>query len=95
MANSAIEDFETMITGLRQYKSSLQENCQTLNQAAQTYDEGINDKSSHVYRKKIDRLCKAIDPLTIEKIERLERNLQQQLEQLIEMEKQLAAEENE
>lgn len=93
--NSKIQDYETMISGLQKYMSSLQEHCQTLKQAAQTYDTGVNDRSSHVYRKKIEKLCLQIDPVTIEKIEKLKKNLEIQLEQLIAMERQLAAEENE
>lgn len=94
-ANSKIEDFETMINGLQKYMSSLQEHSQTLKQAAETYDAGINDRSSNVYKKKIDKLCAQIDPATIGRVDKLKKNLQAQLEHLIEMEKQLAAEENE
>lgn len=41
------------------------------------------------------KLCGQIDPITIEKIDKLKKNLQAQMEQLIEMERQLDAEENE
>ena len=94
-ANSKIQDFQTMINGLQTYMSSLQEHSQTLKQAAETYNSGINDRSSNVYIKKIDKLCGQIDPITIEKIDKLKKNLQAQMEQLIEMERQLDAEENE
>ena len=89
-ANSKIQDFQTMINGLQTYMSSLQEHSQALKQAAETYNSGIN-----VYKKKIDKLCGQIDPITIEKIDKLKKNLQAQMEQLIEMERQLDAEENE
>lgn len=95
MANSEIQDYQTMIQGLTKYMSSLQENCQTLKQAGQIYDQGINDDSSRVYRAKIDKLCAQIDPPAIERVETLRKNLQQQLEQLIEMKKQLSQEMNE
>ena len=94
-ANSKIQDFQTMINGLQTYMSSLPEHSQTLKQAAETYNSGINDRSSNVYKKKIDKLCGKIDPITIEKIDKLKKNLQAQMEQLIEMERQLDAEENE
>ena len=84
-----------MIQGLTKYMSSLQENCQTLKQAAQIYDQGINDSSSRVYRAKIEKLCAQIDPPVIERVEALKRNLQQQLEQLIEMQRQISQEMNE
>ncbi len=95
MANSAIEDYQTMIQGLTKYMQSLQENCQTLKQAGQVYDQGINDSSSKVYRAKIEKLCAQIDPPAIERVEKLRQNLQQQMEQLIEMQRQLAQEMNE
>ena len=53
-ANSKIQDFQTMINGLQTYMSSLQEHSQALKQAAETYNSGINDRSSNVYKKKID-----------------------------------------
>lgn len=93
--NSEIADFETMINGLQKYMSSLQEHSQALKRAAEIYDAGINDRSSNVYKKKINKLCAQIDPATIEKVDKLKKNLEAQLEQLIAMEQQLIAEENE
>lgn len=94
-ANSEIADFETMISGLQKYMSSLQEHSRTLKEAAKTYDDGINDRSSNVYKKKIDKLCKQIDPDMVERVDQLKKNLEAQLEELKHMKKQLDDEENE
>jgi len=93
--NSKKEDFQTMINGLQNYISSLEENTQELKRSAELYDRGINDRSSHVYKEKIDKLCNQINPSMVERVEILKKNLEEQLEELIGIEEMLEREENE
>lgn len=86
--NSEKEGYQTMIEGLARYISSLQEYSQTLKMAGETYDEGVNDRTSHVYRSKIEKLCKRIDPVIIEEVNNLKKNLEEQLAHIIWMEEQ-------
>lgn len=93
--NAKIQDYETMINGLQKYMSSLEEHSKNLKEAVKLYDDGVNDRSSNVYRKKIDKLCSQIDPVMIEKVDNLKKNLEAQREQLLIMLHHLEQEENE
>lgn len=95
MANAAIEDYNTMIQGLTKYMNELEENCSTLNKAVQLYDEGVNDRTSQVYRMKVEKLCQQINPNILDRVDKLRTNLLQQVEKLEEMEIQLQQEMNE
>lgn len=95
MANSEIKDYEIMINGLGKYISSLQEHSQTLKEAVELYDKGVNDRTSKVYKAKIDKLCDENITPQIERIQRLKKNLEEQWEELKHIKKILEEEANE
>lgn len=85
--NSKIEDFDYLIQSLKIYQSSIEESCQVLTEAVRLYDEGINDRTSKICRKKITKMCERINPHIIERIDCLLKYLISQREQLAEMNK--------
>lgn len=95
MANSKVEDYRTMISGLEKYISSLQEHSQALKEAVELYDKGVNDRTSGVYKAKIDKLCDQNIAPQIERVQRLKKNLEDQLEPLVIIDGIVAKEENE
>lgn len=94
MGNSSVDSYEALLRGLKQYRASLTENSATLRNSVRAYDEGINDKSSHVTKKKVDKICDIIDKTIIERVEKLEKFVGNELDQLEEMEKQLNSEDS-
>ena len=59
------------------------------------YDKGVNDRTSRVYKAKIDKLCDQNIAPQIERVQRLKKNLEEQREMLMSMDRILVEEENE
>ena len=78
--NSKIADFETMIEGLKKYQSSLREECEEIRETVEKYARGVGDKPSEKVYEKVQRISQKIDPEAVEKVQKLKKNLEEQLE---------------